>query len=205
MGYRLELSVVGGFFVRCMLWLPPLLAVWYLAGDYLVRPAAWLSGQVMWWAFPEWTLGTELQANGKLVLRTALQLPAHVGGGGDLSTHTQLLKFSHGLPLFAALLLSTKATGVWWKLPLAFLVLMPVQAFGVCSEWLVNIAVHAGGYTQGQTGFGPVAVNAFAIAKQLGYLILPTLAPLLLWAFFEQKFIRTIVLDGALDGAVRNR
>lgn len=193
-----SLSVVGGFFMRALLWLIPALALWYLAGDWVVRPATWFAERVMLSAFPSWVLGVEALPGGEVELLTNLRISGEQGMVGELSANTRVLKFTHGIPFFMALMLAGRSRGLWWKLPLGLIVMVPFQAWGVSFEWLVDVAIMAGAQTQAQTGFGVWHANLFGIGAQLGYLIFPTLVPLMLWIAFEQRFVRTVVVDGAL-------
>ncbi|HRD34709.1 MAG TPA: hypothetical protein PLR02_10700 [Rhodocyclaceae bacterium] len=193
-----SLSVVGGFFTRALLWLIPALALWYWGAEWVVKPATWLAERAMLGLFPGWVLGVEALPGGEIDLLTSLRMPAEQGMVGELSSTTRVLKFTHGIPFFVALMLACRSRGLWWKLPLGLAVMVPFQAWGVCFEWLVDVAIMAGVQTQAQTGFGAWHANFFGIGAQLGYLIFPTLVPLMLWIAFEQGFVRTVVVDGAL-------
>jgi hypothetical protein len=196
-----SLSVVGGFFVRTLLMLGPALAAWFWAREWLVRPVAWLAEQTMLFCFPAWVYGA--QRNGtSLELLTALRAVDASGRVGELSAQVNLLTYCYGLPMLLALLFAAKARGLWWKLPLGALLLLPFQVWGVCFDWLVKIAVHMGHLTAAATGFSSLQVNAFALAYQLGFLLLPTLVPVLVWLRLERRFLVTLVVDGALKGAV---
>ncbi len=197
-----SLSVVGGFFLRCVLWLAPLLALWFWAGDWVIRPPTWLAERAMLGFFPSWVLDVELR-DGSALLKTTFKAVGPGGRVAELYNAVHVMKYAYGLPLLLALLLGARASGVWWKFPLGALALVVFQAWGVCFEWLSNIAVQVGDLTRAQTGFGYWQTTGIVLGKQLGYLIFPTLVPLLIWFGFERQFLRSVILEGALDGLVR--
>lgn len=46
------LSVIGGFFLRALLWLGVALGVWFWAREYVVAPVVWMSNGLMQAFFP---------------------------------------------------------------------------------------------------------------------------------------------------------
>lgn len=200
-----SLSVIGGFFVRALLWLIPALALWYWLRHWMVLPPAWLAEQIMLLNFPGWVLDVR-QDGLAFALETTIPYTGQgAPAGATVSVRANPLAYAYGLPLLVALLAAARAQGWWWKVPLAALVLVPFQAWGVCFAWLVQIAVHIGEMTRGVTGFSALQVNVIAIGYQLGYLLLPTLMPMLLWLYMERRFVTTVAVDGAMAGMLRLR
>ena len=195
------LSVVGGFFLRTLIALVPALALWYWARESVVRPAAWLSERAMLYFFPGWVYEAELDGT-ILSLLTTIRITDASGRIGELSPEVDVLMYCYGLPMLAALILGAKARGWWWKIPFGALVLIPFQAWGVCMHWLVQVGVHFGPVSVTTTGFSSFQINAFALGYQLGYLILPTLVPVLLWLALERRFLTTVAVEAALEGSV---
>jgi hypothetical protein len=101
-----------------------------------------------------------------------------------------------------ALFVAARARGLWWKQPLCAAALLPFQAWGVCFSWLLQVGVQAGEYTRAKTYFSVWDQNLIALGYQFGFLLLPTLAPLLLWLFFERRFVITVAVEGAMQGSV---
>ena len=85
-------------------------------------------------------------------------------------------------------------------MPAGLLALVPFQAWGICLTWLLQVAVVAGEQTRGQTRFGPWAGNLIAAGYQLGFLILPTLVPVLLWLAADRRVLAGAMIEGALAG-----
>lgn len=176
----------GGLFLRTVLWLIPALAGWYLAREWMIGPPVWLAETAMQLLFPRWAEAVELGAEGQTLV-TRLRIFDADMRLGDLTAHANALVYCYGFTLLAALLLASRARGLWWKLPLGFVVLLPFQVWGICMAWLVQVAVVSGEQTVRQTGLGPWAANLIAAGYQLGYLILPTLAPVVVWLVLDRR------------------
>lgn len=200
---RPRLSVVGAFFLRALAIFVPLLALWYFARAWFVWPTAWFAGHVMQALFPDWVRGyavNEAMMALETVFRTS-QSEQLV----QLSPEVNVSIYAYGLPLFVALLLASRARGLWWKIPAGAIALVPFQAWSVCFAFLVAVAFNAAQVTSFTTGFGgALQMNFFALGYQLGSLVLPTLVPLLTWAVLERRFIATVAVDGALTGSVES-
>ena len=193
-------SVIGGFFIKTILALIPALALWFWAREWLIQPVGWLSTQLMMGLFPTWVAGTTLDGT-TLTLLTTVELPSdRPGMSARLAPSANLLTYCYGLPMFAALLVAAGARGLWWKLPFGALILIPFQAWGACFDLLVKVAVHFGAHSAAVTGFSALQINLIAIGYQMGFLLLPTLAPMLTWVVLERRFLATVAVDGALKG-----
>ena len=196
------LSIIGGFFIRTLLWLIPAIAIWFWFGDFFSAPISWLAGEAMTALFPGWVYGYEIEGSNVSLHTTvpAPNLPA--GVFGELAPEISALKYGFGLPLLAALLLASRACGIWWKLPLSALLLLPFQAWGICLNWLRVVGIQYGRWSQTVTYFTDGHANLIGLGYQVGYLILPMLIPVMLWFLLERHFFTKIVFDGALAGVV---
>lgn len=190
------------FSIRALLSLAVSLAIWYPLREWMLLPAGWLAKQIMMAAFPSWVAGAELEG-GTQVLITHLRVWAGGGRVGELAPETHGLVYAYGAPLLAALLLASRTRGLWWKLPAGLLVLVPFQAWGICFAWLMQVAAIAGNETRDQTGFGPWGTNFIAAGYQFGFLILPTLVPVLMWFAFERRVLADALIEGALASESR--
>lgn len=188
---------VKGFFGAALLWLLVAMVVWYPLKEWLLLPAAWFANAVMIAAFPGWVTGVEL--NGKtLVLLTQLRVLSPENRQGQLAPEVNGLVFTYGAPLLAALLLASRTRRWWWKLPAGLVGLVPFQAWGICFSWLVQVAIVAGDQTRIQTHFLPWHSDLIAAGYQFGFLILPTLVPVLLWLSFDRSLVAGAMIEGAL-------
>lgn len=185
------------FSTSALLWLAVALAIWYPMREWMLLPAGWLAKQIMTASFPAWVAGAEIEGSTQVLL-TRLRVWGSGGRVGELAPEVKGLVYAYGSPLLAALLLASRTRRLWWKLPVGLLALVPFQAWGICFAWLMQVAALAGNETRDQTGFGPWATNLIAAGYQFGFLILPTLVPVLVWFAFERRVLADALIEGAL-------
>ena len=195
---RQPFSVISGFFLRALLWLIPCLALWYGARDYVAIVPAWVAKEVMKALFPFWVHGAELHGTTQ-VLITGLSVHSPGGQVGELAPEANVLTYAYGMPLLAALFLAVRSKGLWWKIPLGVVALLPFQAWGVCFTWLLQVGVQAADATQTQTRFDAFDTNLIAAGYQIGFLLLPTLAPILIWLALDHRLVQQVLIEGALS------
>ncbi len=191
------------FFLKAALWLPLCLALWYWKAEWFNGPAAIVSGWIMRGLFPGWVQAVEWSQR-TISLVTTLRVPmvpgVNEGKVAVMVAEANPLLYTYGLPLFAALLLASGEAKRWRKLVLGALVLIPFQAWGICFDLLKQVAITAGPAVAAQTGFSPWQRESIALGYQLGTLILPTVAPVVLWLALNRQFIPALVLERALQG-----
>ena len=191
------------FFLKAALWLPLCLALWYWKAEWFNSPAAIVSGWIMRGLFPGWVEAVEWSQR-TISLVTTLRVPmvpgVNEGKVAVMVAEANPLLYTYGLPLFAALLLASGEAKRWRKLVLGALVLIPFQAWGICFDLLKQVAITAGPAVAAQTGFSPWQRESIALGYQLGTLILPTVAPVVLWLALNRQFIPALVLERALQG-----
>lgn len=197
---RKNSHLIARFFLRSILWLVPCLALWFALGHWMAVPPAWLAGSVVQAIFPFWVTGTELIGTQHALL-TSLAARGADGQIGNLAPEVNVLTYAYGTPLLAALLLAVRARGVWWKIPLGALALVPFQAWGVLFAWLSQVAIVSGGMISGQLRFDAWQTNGIAAGYQFGFLLMPTLAPILVWLLLDHRLITAVMLEGAAGDA----
>ena len=88
------------------------------------------------------------------------------------------------MPLYSALVLAIpddEETGKLWRWLLGMLIIFLAQVFGLAAEILKDLAFGMEA-TRAQLGFSVFGHEMLALAYQLGYRILPSLAPIMIWA-----------------------
>lgn len=183
---------IGQFFIRALIFLGPALFIWSAARVPLSLPTAWLADVSVALLFPGWATGMEIEGT-HLSLLTNLQIEHESGRAAYLTPAAQILNYSYGLPLLVALLLASESKGWWWKAALGAMLLAPLHVLGICSSWLVGIAIHAQQATSSITGFTSTHQNVIAVLYQFSTLILPTLAPIAIWLIMEREFASGLV------------
>jgi hypothetical protein len=171
---------VARFVLRVLAWLPPLFIVWYLTAPFTLAPAGLLAGAVarIWLA----GIVSAVDQHGAVVtFTTTLRPGSAITEAGVLTVDVDLLLYSFGLPLFAALVLAARQPHwprlLWW----GSAALLPLVALGVVADFLKNIAITAGPMVASQSGFSGWQRELIAFAFQFGSLVLPSVTPVVAW------------------------
>lgn len=177
-----EMSPLKGFLLRTLVWLPICFAAWYFFSILFTPPLASLVDMALATTFPAAVERVVADGNAVAIL-TRIQPTAADAPAGELVFELNPLKYGYCVPLYTALVLATDAEDMprllHWLLGMAVLVV--VQVFGIAAEVLKVIAFHLGEEGRTALGFAPWGYEALALAYQLGYLILPPVAPIMLW------------------------
>ncbi len=192
----------GLFLLKAIAWLMASLAVWYVLGRWLAVPVALLAKLAVAGFFPDWAGDVE-QAGTTLALVTHLEVSGVAGGAPGatavLSFETDYLKYGYGLPLLLALLFASNSPRLVVKVAAGWALLLPFQVWGICFDWLKQAAIDSDAGT-----FSSVGREAIAMGYQFGYLVLPTLVPVLVWAAMNRRFLTAFMLGpGGTDTAER--
>ena len=89
----------------------------------------------------------------------------------------------------------------WWPLKMAWgsVLLLPAQAWGLCFQWLRDVVLTPGGNAMAYLGYPAWANEVIAYGYQFGFLMLTPVAPILLWLWFDKRFVAALWLEAALD------
>jgi hypothetical protein len=184
---------VGTLLLRALGFLIPALALWYLAGPWVVWLPGQLAGRLLHGLFPSWIQGFELRG-------TTLVLSSSLPPGGALGADLRV--YSIGLPMVTALLLASRARKLWWKWPAAAALLVPLQVWGACCQLLL-LACEGGPAALARTGFSSAHRDAIAMGFQLGVLLFPCLGPVLVWLALERENLAGLVHPATASGSAR--
>ena len=178
---------LGGFVIRVIAWLPVAFVVWYFAAPILLWPAVLIVKLVAYVGLTDLVRGIE-QSGSTLVFSTSLR-PGAAAQSARITVDVNMLLYAFGLPLYAALVLAARDSRWPRLLGAGYAVLTPFVAWGVLADFLKNVAITAGPLIASQTGFVAWQREAIAFAYQLGALILPTVAPAVLWVLTHDAFL----------------
>jgi hypothetical protein len=181
---------VGGFVLRTLAWLPAAFVVWYFAAPLLLWPSVLVLRAIGHTAFADVVRAVE-QAAATVTFVTSLR-SAGAAQSGVITVDVNLLLYAFGMPLFAALTLAARERA--WKRHLAvgYAVLVPLVAASAFADFLKNIAITAGPVVASQAGFVAWQREAIAFAYQFGTLILPAVAPAVLWVATHGRFLAAL-------------
>jgi len=179
---------LGAFVAKVFAWLPVTFVVWYFAAPVLLWPAAFIVELVTRWGLADIVQGIE-RARAELTFATTLKPGSASARVGEIAVAVDLLLYSFGLPLYAALVLAAKEPGWPRRLVVGYAVLMPFVAWGALADFLKNVAITMGPQIASQTGFVAWQREAIAFSYQFGALILPTVVPVVTWVLTHRAFL----------------
>ena len=183
-------STVGRFVLRTLGWLPLAFVVWYFAAPLLLAPAVLIARAIVRVGLPD--IVRTIEQSGAIATFVTTLRPGGTALNGVVTVDVNLLLYSFGLPLFAALTLAARERA--WKrhLLIGYVALQPFIAWGVLADFLKTVAISAGPAVASQTGFAAWQREAIAFAFQFGSLILPAVAPAVLWVALHGRFLAAL-------------
>ena len=98
--------------------------------------------------------------------------------------------------ILLALLLAAHSGKFFRKAAIGALLLIPFQAFTISMVLLKDLAFRSG--VGGQT-FTQFQLAMIAYGYQLGTLLVPTVAPIVIWLWLDNKYVTTVLFDGWFD------
>jgi len=168
------------------LWLVPCFAIWHFISAPLAALQAYLAmvGADAW--FAGLVSGWERQ-DAAIEFATRVQALS-AGRVGDVVIPVNARIYSYGLALFAGLSLATDPRR-WIGLAAGLLTLLPVAAWGVAFDLLQQVFIAHGAIAA--RDYLPTALerNLIAIGYQVGAIILPPAAPVVVWGVVHRAFL----------------
>lgn len=190
-----EIRAVG---LRALLWLPLSFFIWFAFSSPLTWPVIHMAKLSLLSLWP--SLISEVVQNGHSMEVTTHVLvnqiaPDGRSGIGELVMIQNPLLYGYSLPLFSGLAMATPM-GFLRRLgqfAIALSIIWIAQAFGVVAETLKVLAFDSGIPGASAVTAAGLSPNALALAYQFGYLILPAITPIALWAILNRHFIESLV------------
>lgn len=193
-----------------MLWLPLTFFVWFAFRQFFLLPVGWFCQWVFGIWAPDLFVGMELRAAGEvgalsqhhffwqlaLPLDAETQAQAQAMGKVAVSeVGRNPLVFGYSLPLFAGLVMATPLAGLqrMKQLAIGLPILWLFQSFGVIFDVLQVLCFQAG--ESGLAAVQSMGLNREFVAMfyQFGYLILPSVAPIVCWIALNRLFIEGLL------------
>ena len=123
-------------------------------------------------------------------------------GNDVLGYHSNPLIYSYGLPLLYSLILATPEKDKWLKLIIGTFFLLPTELFSMVFSILKTLTFEVGAAFQQQQGLSQIDIDSIAIAYQAGTLIIPMVAPLIIWVAMHHRFLQRLAPQIATKLAV---
>lgn len=185
-----EAPSLGKFVLRTILWLPLCFAAWYFSAQYHAAVTGALA-RLLVDQFKSGIVSALEQPGLDLVFVTTIEMHPTPEQTALLLSEVNPLLYSYGLAFFLALMLATRAK--WWKILVGVITLLPFQSWGIAFDFLAQVGIKLGPEVSTQTGLSGWRMETIALGYQIGYLIFPSLIPVILWAIFNRRFIDNLL------------
>lgn len=185
------------FILGVIIWFPITFFVWYVTASFHLAPIAWLSDQLFAWWMPDAVMWIKLDQH-TLVLASnfgqnaAGNIVSPPSGDDVLGYHLNPLIYSYSLPLLYSLILATPEKDKWLHMLWGTFLIVPTELFSMVFSILKTLTFDVGSAFQQQQHMSQLSVDTIAIAYQAGTLIIPMIAPLIIWVAMQRKFLETL-------------
>lgn len=188
-----QLSPLRRFLLRLVIWIPLAFFVWYSLAWLWTIPIGWLTRLALDITYPELLESLET-AGHHLIFVTGLEITTPDGRRGAVVLEINPLIYAYSLPLLLALTAAThEDRWLYTKLAVAYLALLPFQAWGVYFELLKSLAIEAGPQIADQFPVGSAGREFIALGYQFGYLMLPVISATALWIALNRPFLNRLL------------
>ena len=172
-----------------------LTTVWSKLSPWISYPVAVISKEALEQTASGWVKQVHI-VPGKIEVDTSIGMANAQTGGRwvELTADGDPGRYAYGFPIFLALLIAAWRKGRVWRAALGYVVLLPFQAFSICTALLMqlvlatNLDLRLLKISQGQ-------LEGLAYGYQLGSLVLPTLVPFLLWLWLDRQFVNDVLVE----------
>lgn len=165
--------------------LPACFVAWYFFGAFAAAPAVLIAKPVLTGWLPELIDTVYLQGTDLMVMSTLGEVDGQfmsaAAAGNQLGYPIDTRILSYSLPFFCALFFATPRDGGWSELAWSIIALWLLMAVGLIATALKNLMLGLGTRFLDSSGVPPS--DAIALSYQFSTLMVPTLAPVLLWAY----------------------
>lgn len=197
-------SNVWVFFATALVAFLVLTLLWMQVSAWTSWPAGKIAATTLEVAAPRWIRSAEIQP-GRLYVETRIEVKipgqSREKGIAELVTEVNPAHYAYGLPMFLALLIASRSKRFFRNALIGYCLLQFTQAFSLVFGVLKQIVQLTGG--AGELQVPQWQLEAIVLCYQFGALLLPALAPVLIWLWLEKSFFAAVVVDGVLNRAAQ--
>ena len=172
--------------------------LWTKVSPWTSYPVAVLAHVTLEQATPMWVRAVHTRP-GSIEVDTTVEVVVPQAGGrkAEITLDADPGRYAYGLPIFLALLLAAQTVGKsgsrWQRAFAGYLLLLPAQVFSLVMYLLMQMILAAQLNTRALR-VDPWQLEAIVYGYQVGVLVLPTLAPILVWLWLDQQFFRSFFM-----------
>ena len=190
----------GALFTRTVGWFLLCTVIWMQVSAWTSYPVAQLTRFMLHIGADYWVEKVHVTP-GLIEADTRIEVlvPKASGrnGKGDLIAQADPAHYGYGLPLLVALLIASRSPHLIKRAVQGYAFLLLPQTFSLTLEILRQIMV-AGGSTRALV-VDQWQMEAIALGYQFGSLILPPLAPVVLWLWLERDGFASAMWNGLIN------
>lgn len=183
-------AFVIGLFIGVVL----LTLAWTRVSPWTSYPIGMVAGAVLEHAAPGWVREARL-APGRLEVDTSVAIATPQTGNQpvEITLESDPGRYAYGLPIFLALLLAARGPGRTVRALAGYALLLPLQAFSLCMQLLMQLLLTAQ-FDVRTLRVAQWQMEALVYGYQLGSLVVPTLAPIVIWLWLDRAFVNEVVI-----------
>ncbi|MBP6599576.1 MAG: hypothetical protein KA216_09045 [Giesbergeria sp.] len=189
-------SRLAVFVLLALGWMVALTLLWTQVSRWTSYPVGALTHIALEQGAPMWVRSVAHSVGAMEVDTTiAVAIPEAGHRMAEITVDANPARYAYGLPIFLALLLAARGPKRLSRALGGYALLLPVQAFSLTMYVLMQLVLYA------QTSarvlrVEPWQVEAIVYGYQIGSLVLPTLAPIVLWLWLDRQFFNDVVVRG---------
>ena len=189
-------SALTIFVLSAFGWIVALTLLWSQVSAWTSYPVGVLSHIALEQGAPMWVRQVQLKP-GHMEVDTSVAVPVAQASGrrAEITIDADPTRYAYGLPIFLALLLAARGKGRVVRAIGGYVLLLPAQAFSLTFYVLMQVVLT----TQLDVRLMRIAqwqMELIVYGYQVGSLVVPTLAPILLWLWMDKKFVAEVVMRG---------
>jgi hypothetical protein len=189
-------TTIGRFFLRILLWVPPVFLTWYVLVPLLHWPIRWFLSGMALVGLPEFVTSVNQSMHGFEFL-TSLS-PGTMAGqafriGTTVSAEVDARLYSYGTALMASLTLAAWHPDRWRNLWYGWLLLLPLQMLAVFAAGMKQILLSSGPAVRDQVAWASWQLETIAYLYQFSTLIMPPVTALVVWIVLHRRFVEKFV------------
>ncbi|WP_287919037.1 exosortase H-associated membrane protein [Comamonas sp.] len=176
-------------------------ALWIYVGRYFSIPAAYLTKWILEEFARGWVNYVSIDG-GFLILNSSIELLNEQTGWrrGEVMVEENFTRYTYSFSISFSLFLAMSRKNLLVRVLKGYVALIPLQAFSLTFLFLMRLCISV------DMDLSLLRINGFALSMliyfyQFGILILPVLAPVIIWLYIDKDLIKQLVVIDAASAA----
>ena len=195
------------FMLGVLIYFPITFLLWYLTAAWHLAPITMLSQAILHLVTPDALMWLKIDGHNLLIAANFSQaadgsIITPALNGDALGFQINPLVYSYGLPLLVSLLLATPTQYKLSKIAMGLALILPTELFSMLFSVLKTLTFNIGSTFIIQQSLSQTGIDIIALGYQVGMLLLPMIAPLVIWVGLNREFMTQLApqLEYAFKG-----